>query len=849
MNNIPNHQPVTVEKTVISIPAYQIYPERALHSVFDETGRNLYPYRLNDHIGGPRQSRQLDVIVIENAHLRLELVPELGGKIFSCYDLNRGHHALYVPEVLKPGLVGKTGAWIPGGLEFNFPTGHHEETVKPVSLRIIESSPERGVVRMERTCKRTGLRITVDTELRAGEARFLTHVVLKNPTELARDWSYWANVGIEAGDDWQFQCWGDRCLSSEPPLTSPWPVIDGEDASWLRHAWTANDRFVLGCDEEFFGSYRHASECGFLHCARQTVLPGKKFFTWGSKQPLHHFSRLFSDRSRNYIEIQAGAAPTQHHRAMMQAGERIAFTSTWAPFADTGGLTWANADLVMGTRGETPIFYALRPLNIQFVAGQTTWSHELQAGQTVAFPHSVQDGTACAIRVDNTCVRSFQWPFRGKTDSKVATNAEAFMKDQRQEPRSAADHLKKAKRLLATGREQAARALLERAIEQSPACGEALYLLGESLWRSGLFPEGRRILNAIDAPPWDERATALLACESAVQARFKTDATDEAQMADALAGRGAGTAAVPHYKKCLRDPRHQPTANLALASHAMRIDADRDRALSHIRRALAALPADRDILVACGEMLANLHAYQTLEQALDKASPAVRHLQWYTKYRSLALYENGKTRAAWQLLSRKPIVPWECETRWYMLYRHCAEQLLRDALTTGQRTAAWRYLAAVEAYPERLGIAEPQWPCNPTAAYWRGVLHLEAGRFAAAQESFRAGASIVINESRYALRLTADISCYHAGLCSLAERGDRTVAPSLLRLIDRTVTQYETWYAPASPWLRGQLLELRGDYEAAADQFTKCLRYGTGSRYLRQHLSAVEQGRRWGVHT
>ena len=97
--------PVTATRTHLRIPTYTRYPARRLPQLFRDGWRNFYPETQDDVLGGVKRDVEYDAIVLENEHLRLTVLPELGGKLWSAYDKNAGQEAVYVPDCIKPGLV------------------------------------------------------------------------------------------------------------------------------------------------------------------------------------------------------------------------------------------------------------------------------------------------------------------------------------------------------------------------------------------------------------------------------------------------------------------------------------------------------------------------------------------------------------------------------------------------------------------------------------------------------------------------------------------------------------------------------------------------------------------------
>lgn len=65
---------------------------------------------------------------IENEYIKVMILPELGGRIHMAYDKVKKRHFVYYNQVVKPALVGLTGPWISGGIEFNWPQHHRPST-------------------------------------------------------------------------------------------------------------------------------------------------------------------------------------------------------------------------------------------------------------------------------------------------------------------------------------------------------------------------------------------------------------------------------------------------------------------------------------------------------------------------------------------------------------------------------------------------------------------------------------------------------------------------------------------------------------------------------------------------
>ena len=117
------------------IPTYPI-PEAEEMPMFAETANhqcttgNPYPVRVVSAADGEhRAEKEGTVIRLENEYIRLAILPAMGGRIFEAFDKTTGYDFLYRQHVIKPALIGAYGAWISGGIEFNWPFHHRPSAV------------------------------------------------------------------------------------------------------------------------------------------------------------------------------------------------------------------------------------------------------------------------------------------------------------------------------------------------------------------------------------------------------------------------------------------------------------------------------------------------------------------------------------------------------------------------------------------------------------------------------------------------------------------------------------------------------------------------------------------------
>ena len=118
-------QSVKVSVSKVSIPTYT-EPEReelpmfAENRVHQRSSGNPYPNKIVLKVNREQKvDKEYTLIKLENEYLELQILPEIGGKIYAAKDKTNGYDFFYKNHVIKPALIGALGSWISGGLEFS----------------------------------------------------------------------------------------------------------------------------------------------------------------------------------------------------------------------------------------------------------------------------------------------------------------------------------------------------------------------------------------------------------------------------------------------------------------------------------------------------------------------------------------------------------------------------------------------------------------------------------------------------------------------------------------------------------------------------------------------------------
>src|SRR6266581_4697386 len=164
--------------------------------VYQGSSGKVYPLPFTDRIAEKPVDRQWKAVWIENEFIRAMVLPEIGGRIHFFQDKTNGYDAIYHQPVIKPALVGLTGPWISGGIEFNWPQHHRPSTFDPIDWRI-ETNPDGSMTawigeieRMFRTKGMAGFTLYPD------RAYLEMNAQLYNRTSEPQTFLWWMNPAV-----------------------------------------------------------------------------------------------------------------------------------------------------------------------------------------------------------------------------------------------------------------------------------------------------------------------------------------------------------------------------------------------------------------------------------------------------------------------------------------------------------------------------------------------------------------------------------------------------------------------------------------------------------------------------
>jgi tetratricopeptide (TPR) repeat protein len=335
----------------LQLPTYLLGEEDANPPFPLANRHNVYPYTMLDDLTDRREARAYRAAFLENEYLKAIVLPEMGGRLYSLYDKVTKREVLYRNNVVKYGLVALRGAWISGGIEWNFPNGHTVVTVSPVSSVLRRNPDGSATVVVGDVDLVTGMHWEVALTLRPGQARLEQHVTLFNTTPLTNLYWFWATTAVPATDDMQFIYPMREAYPHTKGVVWSYPVHDGKEWSWYKNVREPTSLFARQVHRTFFGAYYHKSDYGVAHVADFREVPGKKTWTWGVADDGLIWTDLLTDKDGAYNEIQAGRYETQLNYEFMPPRRVESFTEYWYPVRGLGdGFVEATDQLALNVR-------------------------------------------------------------------------------------------------------------------------------------------------------------------------------------------------------------------------------------------------------------------------------------------------------------------------------------------------------------------------------------------------------------------------------------------------------------------------------------------------------------------
>jgi tetratricopeptide (TPR) repeat protein len=286
---------------------------------------SLYPYfRYEGYTDKPVQ-KEWKVVELENDYIKVMILPEIGGKIWTAIEKSTGLPFIYYNHAVKFRDIAMRGPYTSGGLELNYGMiGHTPNCATPVDY-VIQNNPDGSVsciVGVLDLLTRTNWRLEI--RLPKDKAYFTTRTFWYNSTPIEQPYYHWLNGGYKAGGNLEFIFPGTKYIGHGGEYAD-WPVnkTNGKKISFYEsnNFGGYKSYHVFGKLTNFSGGYWHDDKFGMVRYGSYDDKAGKKIWIWGLSGQGMIWEKFLTDTDGQYVEMQSGRLFNQN-----------ATTATFTPF-------------------------------------------------------------------------------------------------------------------------------------------------------------------------------------------------------------------------------------------------------------------------------------------------------------------------------------------------------------------------------------------------------------------------------------------------------------------------------------------------------------------------------------
>jgi len=329
--------------------------------VYQGSSGKVYPFAVIDKISDVKADKTYKIVFLENEYIQIQVMPEIGGRIYRALDKTNNYDFVYYNRVIKPALVGLTGPWISGGIEFNWPQHHRPNSFGPVEYLIDDRSPEKVTLWVSETDRIYGTKVTTGFTLYPEKSFIEICGLLYNPTSEPQSFLWWANPAVAVHEETAsifppdvnaVMDHGKRDVSRFPISTSTYYKTDysyGVDITRYKNIPVPTSYMAYKSDYDFIGGYDYRAGAGVLHVADHHIAPGKKQWTWGCGDFGKAWDRNLTDEDGPYVELMTGVyTDNQPDFTWLQPYEEKTFTQYFMPYTRIGQVKNAGTEAMIG---------------------------------------------------------------------------------------------------------------------------------------------------------------------------------------------------------------------------------------------------------------------------------------------------------------------------------------------------------------------------------------------------------------------------------------------------------------------------------------------------------------------
>ncbi len=412
---LPAIAPVSVQFThgTREIPTYSFGRSEAVAPHF-RTIENMghYPYTALDWDSRARRPLPVkyDSLVLENEYLRVEFLPELGGRIYSAYDKVAKRELFYRPTVIKPGRYNQRGGWPVGNLELYGPFDAHMLTWpgEPWAWALTRQADGSATVILSHIDHFFRDKISLEVTLRPGHAYVEVGIRLRNRNLLPNRYLLWTNAGVATTEGSRFVYPMTQTIGHDSSSLGHWPFINGVDMTWNKNNKNMLGVFGLDIYDNFMSIYDYQTDFGTICHTNRLLARGMKTWTFGAGPTALRQMETYTDKDGLYMETQSGRFIWDGNYEFIDPGQTDGWTERWFGAGGLGGLTSATSEAsffldtpaalpgeaklaVTATANYSGAQLELRAADMQIWKAQTNLSHGLVYRSAIALGEKTKD--------------------------------------------------------------------------------------------------------------------------------------------------------------------------------------------------------------------------------------------------------------------------------------------------------------------------------------------------------------------------------------------------------------------------------------------------------------------------
>lgn len=348
-----NWKEVKVYQGKIDLPSYEFTGRELEPPLFSSStveGKYPLPQFIRPYKPGGPSPAVYDAIFLENEYLKLTVVPDFGGRVYSLYDKVNRREVFYKNDVLKFSGVNAKGAWPVGNIELTGPYDTHMMTLKGEPhwfTRVKRHKDGSASLVISSIDPFYRMKVNFTARLVPGLAAMELTIFCYNRRDTRKPYMFWTNAGVPVTRGSRFVYPMTRTIGHTTAEVASWPYYGGVDFSWFRNNKHMLGVFGIDIYDNFLGAYDHDADYGTFRFADRRVVTGMKTWTWGDSRYAERITRNYTDNAGPYIEIQSGRHVWDGHYEWLLAHSYEGWSEWWFPVADIGGFTTTSLDVAL----------------------------------------------------------------------------------------------------------------------------------------------------------------------------------------------------------------------------------------------------------------------------------------------------------------------------------------------------------------------------------------------------------------------------------------------------------------------------------------------------------------------